>query len=61
MGVHNMQMMRGFQIWLQYSNQITFDPHFGQTTVESRDFSKIPIKPLDLSFLVQKEVKCYPI
>ena len=27
--------MRGFQIWSQNSNRITFDPIFGQKTVEN--------------------------
>ena len=29
------QMMRGFQIWHRNSNQITFDPFFGQKNDEN--------------------------
>ena len=32
------RMTRGFQIWPQNSNRITFDPLLVQLTVESRDF-----------------------
>ena len=49
------EMMRGFQIWPQNSNLITFDPLFGQKTVENRDIFKNP------SFLAKKGVKYYPI
>ena len=56
------KMMRGFQIWPQNSNPITFDPLFGQKTVESRDFWKNPQKIFrDSSFLAKKGVKFYPI
>ena len=34
------KMMRGFRIWPQNSNRITFDHLLGQKTVESRDFLK---------------------
>ena len=34
------KMMRGFQIWPHNSNMITFDPLFGQKTVENRDIFK---------------------
>ena len=55
-------MMRGFQIWHQNSNRITFDPLLGQKTVESRDFLGIFEKiPRFDGFLAQKGVKCYPI
>ena len=48
------KMMRGFQIWPQNSNPITFDPLFGQKTVESRDFWKNPQKISRFEFFGQK-------
>ena len=34
-GIIICKMMRGFQIWTQNSNRITFDPLFGQKTVKN--------------------------
>ena len=58
-------MKRGFQIWPQNSNRITFDPFFGQKTVENRDIFKnsykIPIltvfwPKMGLMFFFQKDI-----
>ena len=37
-------MMRGFQIWPQNSNWITFDPLLGKKTIEK--LAKYPILPV---------------
>ena len=61
MGLIICKMMRGFQIWPQNSNRITFDPPFGQK-LKSRDLWKNPKKiPRFDSFFAKKGIKCYPI
>ena len=51
-------MMRGFQIWPQNSNRITFDPFFGQKNVENWQ-SRYLIEPIFDSFFGEKGVKCF--
>ena len=58
MGPKISKMIKGFQIWPQNSNRITFDPIFGQKTVENRDIFKNPFFDI---FFGQKGVKYYPI
>ena len=50
-----LQMKRGFQIWPQISNWISFHPFFGQKNVENSDIFKFPIKNLFSTVFFQKK------
>ena len=52
------KIMRGFQVWPQNSNRITFDPLFGQKLSKIGTFHKSLFSTL---FFAKNGVKCYPI